>query len=266
MAALNQSPIVAAAAPFVRVLAEMFGPDPHDVRAGPAVAAAPRDVRRAGARASSRRTAAKVRVNALARVVVEHGRVAAVDVRGERIARQPRHRRRAVVRAADAVRRGAATRSWRRSLAAASRMDVEADRDGQPLVRPAVMDDAFVGLAGPRDAVGLRQAAGVRRRGVAPVARLERRDALTALSRDELIALAAREVAEAIPARARRRADARDRGPREARDVLARAGQPARPAASTPVHGLFLAGDWIDTGLPGTIESAVVSGHRAAER
>jgi predicted NAD/FAD-dependent oxidoreductase len=30
------------------------------------------------------------------------------------------------------------------------------------------------------------------------------------------------------------------------------------------VKGLYLAGDWIDTGLPATIESAVVSGHRAA--
>src|SRR5262245_5112734 len=41
-------------------------------------------------------------------------------------------------------------------------------------------------------------------------------------------------------------------------------GQPARPATATPVPGLFLAGDWIDTGLPATIESAVVSGHAAA--
>jgi predicted NAD/FAD-dependent oxidoreductase len=31
------------------------------------------------------------------------------------------------------------------------------------------------------------------------------------------------------------------------------------------VPGLFLAGDWIDTGLPATIEGAVVSGHAAAE-
>jgi hydroxysqualene dehydroxylase len=31
------------------------------------------------------------------------------------------------------------------------------------------------------------------------------------------------------------------------------------------VPGLFLAGDWIDTGLPATIESAVVSGHAAAK-
>ena len=41
-------------------------------------------------------------------------------------------------------------------------------------------------------------------------------------------------------------------------------GQPRRPGTLTPVEGLVLAGDWIDTGLPGTIESAVVSGHRAA--
>jgi zeta-carotene desaturase len=41
-------------------------------------------------------------------------------------------------------------------------------------------------------------------------------------------------------------------------------GQPARPRTATPVPGLFLAGDWIDTGLPATIESAVVSGHAAA--
>ena len=43
-------------------------------------------------------------------------------------------------------------------------------------------------------------------------------------------------------------------------------GEPPRPAVETPVQGLFLAGDWTDTGLPATIEGAVVSGHRAAER
>jgi monoamine oxidase len=33
----------------------------------------------------------------------------------------------------------------------------------------------------------------------------------------------------------------------------------------TPVRGFVLAGDWTDTGLPGTIEGAVLSGRRAAE-
>ncbi len=37
-----------------------------------------------------------------------------------------------------------------------------------------------------------------------------------------------------------------------------------RPAVVTPVAGLFLAGDWTDTGLPATIEGAVRSGSAAA--
>jgi squalene-associated FAD-dependent desaturase len=41
-------------------------------------------------------------------------------------------------------------------------------------------------------------------------------------------------------------------------------GLPSRPPTRTGVPGLFLAGDWIDTALPATIESAVVSGHAAA--
>jgi zeta-carotene desaturase len=42
--------------------------------------------------------------------------------------------------------------------------------------------------------------------------------------------------------------------------------QPHRPGTDTAVAGLYLAGDWTDTGLPATIESAVMSGHRAAAR
>jgi hydroxysqualene dehydroxylase len=40
--------------------------------------------------------------------------------------------------------------------------------------------------------------------------------------------------------------------------------EPLRPGARTPVQGLFLAGDWTDTGLPATIEGAVRSGREAA--
>ncbi|MEX1140590.1 MAG: hydroxysqualene dehydroxylase HpnE [Bacteroidota bacterium] len=39
-----------------------------------------------------------------------------------------------------------------------------------------------------------------------------------------------------------------------------------RPDALTETRNLFLAGDWTDTGLPATIEGAVLSGHRAAEK
>jgi hydroxysqualene dehydroxylase len=39
-----------------------------------------------------------------------------------------------------------------------------------------------------------------------------------------------------------------------------------RPAAQTSIANLILAGDWTDTGLPATIESAVLSGNLAAEQ
>ncbi|MDP2362347.1 MAG: FAD-dependent oxidoreductase, partial [Ignavibacteria bacterium] len=38
-----------------------------------------------------------------------------------------------------------------------------------------------------------------------------------------------------------------------------------RANSSTSIKNLFLAGDWINTGLPSTIESAVKSGKMAAE-
>ncbi|MCA9697756.1 MAG: FAD-dependent oxidoreductase, partial [Myxococcales bacterium] len=37
-----------------------------------------------------------------------------------------------------------------------------------------------------------------------------------------------------------------------------------RPETRSPIPGLLLAGDWVRTGLPATIESAVQSGHDAA--
>ena len=37
-----------------------------------------------------------------------------------------------------------------------------------------------------------------------------------------------------------------------------------RPCARSRWPGVFLAGDWTDTGLPATIEGAIVSGNKAA--
>jgi squalene-associated FAD-dependent desaturase len=80
----------------------------------------------------------------------------------------------------------------------------------------------------------------------------------------ELIALAHGELLEALPAvRTSKLVGATV--VREPRATFSLApGQPARPGTRTPVRGLLLAGDWIDTGLPATIESAVRAGHRAA--
>jgi squalene-associated FAD-dependent desaturase len=38
----------------------------------------------------------------------------------------------------------------------------------------------------------------------------------------------------------------------------------SRPPVATPIRNVFLAGDWIQTGLPATIESAVIAGNSAA--
>jgi zeta-carotene desaturase len=81
----------------------------------------------------------------------------------------------------------------------------------------------------------------------------------------ELIDLALEELTAALPA-VRSATLRRAVVVREKRATFSVApGQPARPHTRTGVPGLFLAGDWIDTGLPATIESAVVSGHAAAD-
>jgi squalene-associated FAD-dependent desaturase len=84
----------------------------------------------------------------------------------------------------------------------------------------------------------------------------------------EIPAIAAETVAElkeAFPAaRAARILESRVYKERRATMRATPEAQPLRPAAKTAIEGLYLAGDWTDTGLPPTIESAVQSGHTAA--
>ena len=88
---------------------------------------------------------------------------------------------------------------------------------------------------------------------------------LVHLSNQELISHAHDELLDAIPL-TRAAKLLRATVIREPRATFSLApGQPARPQEETAVGGLYLAGDWIETGLPATIESAVRSGHKAAE-
>jgi squalene-associated FAD-dependent desaturase len=90
-------------------------------------------------------------------------------------------------------------------------------------------------------------------------------DHLEGRSNEAIVRLAMEEVASALPEMRENRV-VRASVVRERRATFSLApGEPPRPGVRAPVPGLFLAGDWIDTGLPGTIESAVRSGHAAAD-
>jgi zeta-carotene desaturase len=87
---------------------------------------------------------------------------------------------------------------------------------------------------------------------------------LVARENDDLIGLAHQELLEAQPV-ARAATLIRATVIREPRATFSLApGQPPRPPTATAIDSLYLAGDWIATGLPATIESAVRSGHLAA--
>jgi zeta-carotene desaturase len=261
IAALNESPAEASAAPFVGVLARMFGGVRTD--ASIALPAVPlQEMYAAPARRYVEDRGGEVRVNALARVRLENGSVAGVDVRGEPIAA------RTVV---SAVPWFALETLLTGDLAPmAGILEDAAAMTAKPIVTVnlwydrAVMEDEFVGLPGCQMqwAFDKRRVFGESASHLSLVA--SGADALAPRTTADLVAMAAREVAVAIPgARAARLL--RGTVVREKRATFSVApGQPPRPGVTTPVRGLFLAGDWIDTGLPATIESAAVAGHRAA--
>ncbi len=85
------------------------------------------------------------------------------------------------------------------------------------------------------------------------------------LGRAELTRLAAAELARLLPAASGARlVRAHVIKERYATPALPPGAGALRPGPRTPLANLVLAGDWTDTGLPGTIESAVASGHAAA--
>lgn len=263
IAALNQDPATASAAPFVRVLAEMFGPD--ESAAALALPTKPLHLMYAEpARTFIESRGGEVRLNSLARIVVRNNEVEAVEIRGERMAAGR------VISSVPwfglgALFGGAPPASLAPALAAAAAME------SMPIVTVnlwydrRVMDDVFVGLPGRAMQWVFDKRIAFRESASHLSLVSSGATALTALPQDALIELAAREVADALP-QARDARLMRGTVVREKQATFSLAhGQPQRPATRTPVHGLYLAGDWIDTGLPGTIESAVVSGHWAAE-
>jgi uncharacterized protein with NAD-binding domain and iron-sulfur cluster len=90
-------------------------------------------------------------------------------------------------------------------------------------------------------------------------------DQIARLDNAAVTATAVEQLSAALPAM-RERQILRSVVVREHRATFSLApGEPARPGTVAPIPGLYLAGDWTDTGLPATIEGAVTSGHRAAD-
>ena len=88
---------------------------------------------------------------------------------------------------------------------------------------------------------------------------------LMGLGNEELTELALRELREALPETRSARVE-RATVVRERRATFSLApGQPPRPGTRTNLARLFLASDWVDNGLPATIEGAAMSGRLAAE-
>jgi squalene-associated FAD-dependent desaturase len=260
VAALNQSPATAAAAPFVRVLSRMFSGGRRNAAIG--LPNTPLDVlyvdpavRWLEARGSM------VRAGVPARLVVEEGRAVGVRLRQEVV------RAGAVVAsvpwfafagfadglpALDALARDAA------AMTASPIVTVNCWHDRH------VTDAPFLGLPGRAfqwvfDKARLFGESASHLSLVSSGA-----DALVGLDNDALIARACDELRDALPT-ARTARVLRATAVRERRASFSLApGQPRRPRVRTPVQGLFLAGDWTDTGLPATIEGAVASGHTAA--
>ena len=85
-------------------------------------------------------------------------------------------------------------------------------------------------------------------------------------TRDELVEMAVSELHELIPAsREAKLIQSAIVKEREATMAHSVESDHLRPGPRTCLKNLVLAGDWTATGLPATIESAVMSGHKAAE-
>jgi squalene-associated FAD-dependent desaturase len=262
-AALNQAPDDAAARPFVRVLAEMFGPRPEDAAVGlprvpledlialPAV----RFLESHGGTMLTRRPA---------KIAVAGDRITHVKV-GDTIVRAA-----SVVSAVPwyafpalweegcppALAEIAANAASMKSAPIVT-VNLWFDRDVMERGRPFVglSDGTMHWFFGREAIVGTGTHVSAVASGAVDILRLEN---------DDLVARAEADARRALPG-TRGATLTRALVVREPRATFSLAPDaPPRPSTITPLPGFYLAGDWTDTGLPATIEGAVRSGNAAA--
>jgi squalene-associated FAD-dependent desaturase len=264
LAALNQSPEAAAAGAFVRVLGELFGPRLEDSAIG--LSKVPLDELYAEpARRYLEQRGGQVVQRASARIRLdEDGSISHVAVGDARVATRtvvstvPWH---ALARLWDAKPPAALIEVIDRasSMASSPIVTVNLWFDGR------VGTDPFVGLVGgPMHWVFDKQAIFGGQAGHLSVVASGASD-LVVMDNAAATDVAVRHLRQALPGMESRRLR-RSVVVREPRATFSLApGEPARPASVTRLAGFYLAGDWVGTALPGTIEAAVVSGHRAAD-
>jgi squalene-associated FAD-dependent desaturase len=261
LAALNQQPEVAAAPPFARVLAEMFGSDPR----ASAIALPTRPLHMMyaePARTYVESRGGKVVTGVTARVRVDAGGVRAVAAgelwtTGTVVSAVPWFALEALFEPCPPELSKIVSRAGAMASSPIVTVNLWFDRP--------VLDVPFAGLPG-RAMQWVFDKSAVFGDGASHLSLVSSgASPLVDQTNDALIAAAHQELLEALP-ESRPARLLRATVIREPRATFSLApGQPSRPESRTPVRGLFLAGDWLDTGLPATIESAVRAGHRAAD-
>jgi squalene-associated FAD-dependent desaturase len=263
LAALNQPPDQAAAPAFARVLAEMLSGNAR--AAAIALPTKPLHMMYAEpARTFIESRGGQVRTGTTAKILVDAGALAGIQAGEERW--QPRTVISSVPWFAFADLFDAEPPELRALIERARRMASSPIVTVNLWFNRRVLDEPFIGLPG-RDMQWVFDKQLVLGDEAASHLSLVSSGAAAMLARsnDELIRTAHEEILAAMPD-VRSARLLRATVVREPRATFSLApGQPARPPAETGVRGLLLAGDWIDTGLPATIESAVRSGHRAAD-
>jgi squalene-associated FAD-dependent desaturase len=263
LAALNQPPDVAAAAPFVRVLGELFGPRVEDASVGLSTVPLDELYAEPGKRYVEARGGA---------VLAGQPATVALDPGGGVIGVETP---RGVIRAdvvVSAVPWFSFNSIWGGAVPAALETIATnaAAMASSPIVTinvwvdGPVLDVPFVGLVNSpvHWVFDKRRIVGGRADHLALVT--SGADELAAAGNEAATEIAWEAVQRALPA-ARTRRVTRAVVVRERRATFSLApGGPSRPGVKTPLERFFLAGDWTDTGLPATIEGAVLSGHRAA--
>jgi squalene-associated FAD-dependent desaturase len=264
VAALNQAPDTAAAQPFVRVLAELFGTGIEDSAVG--LPSVPLDelyalpaVRFIESRGGAVMTSAPARI-----VVGPAGTVESVHTPAATLSTRT---------VLSAVPWHGLARLWAPHVPSALQPLVASASAmaGCPIVTANLWFDGlalsnpFVGLIGGPMHWAFDKAALFGRPGSHLSVVASGAADLAAMDNAAVTRVAIDQLSAALP-QIRRSRLLRSVVVREHRASFSLApGGPARPQPETPLDGFFLAGDWTDTGLPATIEGAVVSGRAAAQ-